>query len=149
MAWLLLLMTVVPLVELALLLTMGKLTSVWFTLAFVIVTGLVGAALLRIQGLAAWRRVQRDLAEGRMPADSLLDGLMIVLAAVLLITPGVLTDFVGITLLVPWCRRLYRFLLARWFRARLHVATTAVTSDLGGRSRVIDSYVVNEPSADD
>ena len=115
MAWLFLLLTVLPLVELTLLLTMGQYTSVSFTLGFVIVTGILGAVLLRYQGLFAWRNVQQDLREGRMPTDSLLDGLMIIVAAVLLITPGVLTDLIGITLLIPPCRRFYRWLLARWF----------------------------------
>jgi UPF0716 protein FxsA len=150
MPWLFLLFTVVPLVELSLLLTMGKYTSVPFTLGFVIVTGILGALLLRYQGLFAWRNVQRDLREGRMPTDSLLDGLMIVVAAVLLITPGVLTDFVGITLLIPPCRRLYRTLLARWFRSRfkLHTSFPASGRD-DGRSRIIDSYVTEERAPDD
>jgi UPF0716 protein FxsA len=146
MIWLFLLLTVLPLVELALLLTLGKYTSVSFTLGFVIVTGILGAVLLRYQGLFAWRNVQRDLREGRMPTDSLLDGLMIVIAAVLLITPGVLTDLVGITLLIPPCRRLYRMLLARWFQARFQLGTSfpgAPSGPTDGRSQVIDSYVID------
>lgn len=145
MLWLFLLLTVLPLVELALLLTLGKYTSVAFTLGFVIVTGILGAVLLKYQGLFAWRNVQRDLREGRMPTDSLLDGLMIVIAAVLLITPGVLTDLVGITLLIPPCRRLYRLLLARWFKARFQLGTSipgAPSGPADRRSQVIDSYVI-------
>jgi len=147
MAWLFLLLTVIPLIELTLLLTLGKFTSVTFTLAFVILTGIFGAVLLRYQGLFAWRNVQRDLREGRMPTDSLLDGLMIVIAAVLLITPGVLTDLVGITLLIPPCRRFYRLLLARWFKARFQLRST-FPGEPGpaGRSQVIDSYVVDQRS---
>jgi UPF0716 protein FxsA len=146
MIWLFLLLTVVPLVELTLLLTMGHYTSVSFTLGFVIVTGLLGAVMLRLQGITAWRNVQRDLREGRMPTDSLLDGLMIVIAAVLLITPGVLTDLVGITLLFPPCRRLYRHFLGRWFQARFQLRTSfpgAPSSPADGRSQVIDSYVID------
>lgn len=147
MAWLFLLLTILPLVELSLLLTMGKYTSIEFTLGFVIVTGILGALLLRYQGLFAWRNVQRDLREGRMPTDSLLDGLMIVVAAALLITPGVLTDLFGITLLIPPCRRFYRFVLARWFRARFHVSGSA-GSAAPGRSEVIDSYIIEHAPQD-
>lgn len=151
MPWLFLLLTVVPLVELALLLTLGHYTSVSFTLGFVIVTGILGAVMLRLQGLAAWRNVQRDLREGRMPTDSLLDGLMIVIAAVLLITPGVLTDLIGITLLIPPCRRLYRRVLGRWFGAQFQLRTTfpdSPTSPSGRRSQVIDSYVIDHTPRD-
>lgn len=147
MIWIFLLLTVVPLVELTLLLTLGKYTSISFTLGFVIVTGILGAVLLRYQGLFAWRNVQKDLREGRMPTDSLLDGLMIVIAAVLLITPGVLTDLVGITLLIPPCRRLYRILLARWFRARFQLQASFPGTPSGSadrRSQVIDSYVIDQ-----
>ena len=147
MAWLFLLLIVTPLIELALLLTLADYTSPWFTLAFVILTGVLGAVLLRYQGLFAWRNVQRDLREGRMPTDSLLDGVMIIVAAVLLITPGVLTDLFGITLLIPPCRRFYRWLLSRWFKARFKVHTTG-QSPASGRSQVIDSYVIEQAPRD-
>lgn len=151
MLWLFLLLTVLPFVELWLLLTLGRYTSVEFTLAFVILTGILGAVLLRYQGLFAWRNVQRDISAGRMPTDSLLDGLMIIIAAVLLITPGVLTDLFGITLLIPACRRFYRTLLARWFRSRfnLHTSFSTSTSPDDGRSRIIDSYVTEHPTPED
>ncbi|HUE70062.1 MAG TPA: FxsA family protein [Pirellulaceae bacterium] len=150
MPWLFLLLIVLPFVELWLLLTMGSYTSVEFTLAFVILTGILGAVLLRYQGLFAWRNVQRDLREGRMPTDSLLDGVMIIVAAALLITPGVLTDFFGITLLIPPCRRFYRWLLSRWFKARFKLHTTvSSTNAAAGRSQVIDSYVIEQAPRDE
>ena len=145
MPWLFLLLTVLPFVELTLLLTLHSYTSLTFTLGFVILTGILGAVLLRYQGLFAWRNVQRDLREGRMPTDSLLDGVMIIVAACLLITPGVLTDFFGITLLIPPCRRFYRWLLSRWFKARFKVHTTVNgAGPSSGRSQVIDSYVIEK-----
>jgi UPF0716 protein FxsA len=82
-----------------------------------------------------------------MPTDSLLDGVMIIVAAVLLITPGVLTDLFGITLLIPPCRRFYRWLLSRWFQARFKVHT-AGQSPARGRSQVIDSYVIEQAPRD-
>jgi UPF0716 protein FxsA len=141
-----LLFTVVPLVELTLLLLLGRYTSVMTAVGFVIVTAIIGALLLKWQGLAAWRRVQDDLRAGRMPTDSLIDGLLIVLASVLLVTPGVLTDLVGITLLVPWFRVWYRRLAMWYFKTRF---TLRFTGEMPGqpprRSEVIESYVIEPP----
>lgn len=143
-ARILILLTVLPLIELALLLLMGRYTSIWFTLAFVILTGVAGAALLRYQGVQTFRNIQRDLREGQMPTDSLLDGLLLFIAAILLITPGVLTDFVGITLLIPACRKLYRGWLVRWFKARFKLRSFTAAP----RTQVIDSHVVDASSPD-
>ena len=138
------LLTVLPLIELALLLLMGKYTSVSFTLAFVVLTGLAGAVLLRYQGVQTFRNIQRDLREGRMPTDSLLDGLMIFIAAILLITPGVLTDLFGMTLLIPPCRKLYRAWLVRWFKSKFKLQGFAAP----GRTQIIDSHVVDAAPPD-
>ncbi len=102
---LLLLFTTVPLVELALLLWIGARIGVGPTIALILVTGVAGASLARHQGLATWRRFQAALAAGRLPGDELLEGLLILVAGALLLTPGVLTDAVGFLLLVPPARR--------------------------------------------
>ena len=102
--------------------------------------------MLRWQGLQAWRRVQEDLAARRMPTDSLVEGLLIVFASLLLITPGVLTDLVGITLLIPWFRQWYRKLAIWYFQARFRGAfDTGPSAPQNRRTEVIDSYVVDEP----
>ena len=146
LARLFLFFTIFPLVELALLLLLGHYTNVTTTIAFVLLTGLLGAIMLRWQGLQAWRRVQEDLAARRMPTESLVDGLLIVVASLLLITPGVLTDFVGITLLIPWCRRWYRMLAVWYFQARfLGAFSSGPVAPENRRTEVIDSYVVEEP----
>lgn len=102
---LLLLFTTVPLVELALLLWIGARIGVGPTIALILVTGVAGASLARLQGLATWRRFQAALAAGRLPGAELLEGLLILVAGALLLTPGVLTDAVGFLLLVPPARR--------------------------------------------
>lgn len=102
---LLLLFTSVPLVELALLLWIGGRIGVLPTVALILTTGVAGAALARQQGLATWRRFQAALAAGRLPGRELLEGLLILVAGALLLTPGVLTDAVGFLLLVPPARR--------------------------------------------
>ena len=118
---LLLLFTLVPLVELALLLLIGDQMGLPFTLGLVIVTGVVGAWLARQQGLRCWREVQRQMSQGQLPAEPLLDGLMILVAGALLLTPGVLTDALGFALLLPPIRKRVRRYLAKWFKARITV----------------------------
>lgn len=139
LARLFLLLTILPLIELALLLLMGKYTGVSFTLAFVIVTALVGAVLLRYQGFQTLRNIQRDLQQRQLPTDSLLDGLFIFIAAILLILPGVTTDIVGLTILIPPLRQLYKTWLIRWFKARFKLQGFAPP----GRTQVIDSHIVD------
>jgi UPF0716 protein FxsA len=102
---LLLLFTTVPLVELALLLWIGARIGVLPTVALILGTGVAGASLARLQGLATWRRFQAALAAGRLPGSELLEGLLILVAGALLLTPGILTDAAGFLLLVPPARR--------------------------------------------
>jgi UPF0716 protein FxsA len=111
---LLLLFVIVPLVEAFLLAKLGAVMGWANTVALVIVTGVVGAWLFRLEGTRAWRGWQRALSEGREPADGVLSGLLLLLGGAFLITPGVLTDALGILLLLPWTRqRLAAFLEPR------------------------------------
>jgi UPF0716 protein FxsA len=116
-----LLFTLVPLVELALLIWISQYTGLLFTISLVILTGVVGAWLAREQGLRCWLEVQRQLNAGQLPAEPLLDGLMILVAGAVLITPGVLTDAVGFALLVPPLRAMVRRYLAERFKTRITV----------------------------
>ena len=145
LARLFLLLTILPLIELALLLLMGKYISVWFTLAFVIITAMVGSVLLRYQGIQTFRNIQRDLQQRQLPTDSLLDGLFIFIAAILLILPGVTTDIVGLTILIPPLRQLYKTWLVRWFRARFKLPQFTPP----GRTQVIDSHIVDSRDLDE
>ncbi|WP_254510515.1 FxsA family protein [Anatilimnocola floriformis] len=133
-----------PLVELTLLLLLGKYTSVTTVVLFVVITGLLGTVMLRWQGLAALRKIQDDLRNRRMPTDSLMDGALVVLASVLLILPGVLTDVVGITLLIPPLRPRYRRFVVWYFQARVvSKFTQQGAPPNSGRTEVIDSYIVD------
>lgn len=102
---LLLLFTTVPLIELALLLWIGRHLGVLPTVALIFLTGVLGATLARFQGLATWRRFQAALEAGRLPGRELVEGFLILLAGAVLLTPGVLTDAVGFLLLIPPARR--------------------------------------------
>jgi len=110
---LVLLLTVVPLLELYFLLQLGARLGATPTLAIVIVTGLVGASLLRFQGGLALGRIRDALGAGRVPTTALVDGLLIAIAGVLLLTPGVVTDTLGLFLLIPAGRAVVRRMLRR------------------------------------
>lgn len=105
---LLLLFTVVPLVELFLLVKLGTVIGVGPTVLIVLLTGFLGAVLARWQGLGVVRRLSKDLADGKLPADALIDGLLILIAGAVLLTPGLLTDVFGFFLLLPVGRRMVR-----------------------------------------
>jgi UPF0716 protein FxsA len=101
-----LLFTVVPLVELALLIRVGRWLGALPTVGLVAATGLAGAWLARRESTRSWRAVRDELAAGRVPGEELLHTLFIVLAGALLVTPGVLTDVVGLLALVRPVRAL-------------------------------------------
>ncbi len=109
---------VVPLVELYLLLQLAQVTSAMTTFLVVIVTGVIGSMLARREGVMAWRRFRLALAEGRAPSRELQDGLMIVFAAALLLTPGLLTDTMGFLLLIPAGRECMRRLVLAKYLSR-------------------------------
>ncbi len=135
---LLLLFTVLPVVELALLIRIGRAIDVGPTIALVVLTGVAGAALARHQGLRTLRRIQDDLARGLMPATELLDGLMILLAGAVLVTPGVITDAVGFALLIPPIRALIRKRVAEHFRKRIVIMPGATDSAPAAQDEFID-----------
>ena len=108
--------TFIPLVELLLLIQIGKHVGLGWTLALVISTGLAGAWLARREGLHAVRRLLKDFLESRGPADSLIDGGLILVAGCLLITPGILTDLAGFALLTSSGRALCWKYLKRRFK---------------------------------
>lgn len=104
-ARLLLAFTVIPVAELYLLISIGERVGTLETVCIVLITGLVGAALAKREGLRIledWRQAQR---EARLPADGVISGLLVLVSAVLLVTPGVLTDVVGLSMLIPGIRR--------------------------------------------
>ena len=118
MGRLLLLFVVLPAVELALLIEFGSRFGTLHTLALIVATGVVGAALARREGLSVMRQVQAEMAAGQLPAASLVDGAIILVAAALLVTPGVLTDAFGFLCLIPG----FRAVIRRVLRRRLEVA---------------------------
>jgi len=120
---LLILFLVVPLTELYLLLKFSSVTSIPTTIAVVILTGVSGSILAAKQGAAAIRNFQSTVARGRVPGAEVIDGILIAFAAALLLTPGLLTDSMGILLLIPWSRKLFRNWLVRRYAGRFNVVS--------------------------
>ena len=111
---LLLLFLLVPLVEIYLLIEVGSLIGALPTVAAVVGTAVLGVFLLRIQGWATLQRTRLTLARGELPALEVMEGVLLLVAGALLLTPGFFTDFIGFGLLVPRLRRG----LVQWFMRR-------------------------------
>ena len=114
LAPLFLIFVVAPIAEIYVLLSAGSAFGVLPVITACVATALIGGWVIRLQGLAAMNAARRDLAEGRPPVDSAVDGALLVVAAPFLMTPGFITDAIGFALLVPQIRRaLARFAISR------------------------------------
>ena len=109
-----LLFTIIPLIELYLLIKVGSIIGALNTILLIIGTGMLGAYLAKLEGLRTLKQIQQNLNQGIMPAEELLDGVIILVAGLMLITPGILTDVAGFLLLIPQTR----FAFKRWLRRR-------------------------------
>jgi len=99
-----LLFTISTLLEMILLVKLAQWMGILPTIGLVLLTGIIGAFLAKLEGFRVIHRIRRDLSRGELPGDALLDGLCVIIAAALLVTPGVVTDFVGFALLIPVAR---------------------------------------------
>ena len=99
---------VVPFIDLLILIKIGSGIGFWPTLGVVIVPGLLGAIMARSQGVAVLSEIKRDISLGRLPGDKLIDGIFILFGGLLLMTPGLITDLIGLSVLVPRVRKFYR-----------------------------------------
>jgi UPF0716 protein FxsA len=137
MRWLLViaLFVVVPLAELWAILSVGDAIGVLPTIAILLVDSILGGVLLRAQGRGVWRRFVEALRTGRVPSREIADGLLIVVGGALLLTPGFLTDVVGLCLLIPPTRALARRGLERAIARRLRAGVTEAAARRGGGSR--------------
>ena len=135
----------VPLVEIAIFIRVGEALGLWWTLALVVLTAVIGTALLRWQGLETLRRARAAFARGEMPVAELVDGLFLLVSGVLLLTPGFFTDALGFALLIPKIRALIRTsVLARVARGGRFTAGGQGASAASGPT-IDASYEVVEP----
>ena len=119
---LVLLFIAVPLAELAVIIQVGQAIGVWWTIAILVADSILGSLLMRSQGRAVWRRFNSTLQVGRAPAREVADGVLVIFGGALLLTPGFITDILGIALLLPPSRALIRGVLARRLLHRMTVS---------------------------
>ena len=106
--------TIIPFIEIYLLIKIGSYLGAFNTVVIVILTAFLGALLARYQGFQTMLRVRESLERGEMPAEELIDALLILLAGIVLLTPGFLTDLAGLMILIPSTRLMFK----RWLRKK-------------------------------
>ena len=134
---LILVFIVVPLAELYVILKVGDAIGVVWTILLLAADSVLGSLLLRAQGRSVWRRFNETMAAGRVPHRELIDGVLIVFGGAFLITPGFLTDIVGLLLLVPPTRSVIRRVVAR--RLGRRIVTTREPFDVDGTATEYDA----------
>jgi UPF0716 protein FxsA len=117
----------VPLLELLILVQVGQMVGVLPTVTLVVLTGFAGAALARLEGLRTVWKLRSELARGRLPSGALLDGFAILVGGALLLTPGILTDFVGFAFLLPPTRKALLKRIKKGLRRRLERGEIRIT----------------------
>jgi len=123
---LLFLFVFVPILELYILIEAGRIIGLGATLGLIFLTGVAGAWLARTQGLEILRRIQADTARGEMPAITLIDGALVLIGGLLLLTPGFFTDALGFSFLVPITRDLWRKGLSLWLEKQIRQGSVTI-----------------------
>lgn len=118
-----LLFTLVPILELYLIIKVGGMIGAFNTVLIILITGITGASLAKSQGLTVLSKIQQALNEGRIPGNELLHGLMILIGGATLLTPGFITDIVGLSMLVPHIRDFYIKITQRIIKRRVETGT--------------------------
>jgi len=116
---LLIIFVIVPVTELYILIEVGKKIGSLTTIGIIILTGIIGAYLVKSQGFMILRKIQNDLNEGIMPGDSLIQGAIILAGGILLLTPGFVTDIVGFIFLIPVSRNVVKKYLLKWLQGKI------------------------------
>src|SRR3954468_606075 len=126
---------VVPIAELYVIIQVGQAIGALPTIAILIADSIIGSLLLKHQGRAAWRRFNEALQAGRVPAREVLDGALVIFGGAFLITPGFISDIIGLLLLIPPTRALVRALTVRVFSRRFVVAAVGSAAGAAGGAR--------------
>lgn len=120
---LILLFTTIPIIELAILIKLNQYIGLGYTLLIVFFTGIVGAYLAKSEGKGILNRIRFEMSQGRMPGDELLNGLCVLIGGAFLLTPGILTDFTGFMLVVPFTRSIVKGYLKKKIRQMIDEGT--------------------------
>jgi UPF0716 protein FxsA len=123
----------VPIAELAVIIQVGQAIGVWWTIALLIADSVLGSLLMRSQGRATWRRFNEAVRAGRVPAREVADGVLVIFGGALLLTPGFLSDIVGLLFLLPPTRALIRRVFLREAMKRITVTMVGTPAPRNGR----------------
>jgi UPF0716 protein FxsA len=138
---------VVPLIEIYVLIQVGQVIGVWWTILLLILDSILGTWLIRHEGRRSWLALNTALSTGQMPARELADGALILVGGTLMLSPGFVTDALGILLILPFTRPVFRRLLTRVVSARLLGAIVTPGQGPrgpGGPGDVVRGEVVDE-----
>jgi len=123
---LLIMFVFVPVMELYILIEASSMIGIGATVGLIMLTGVAGAWLARSQGLEILRRIQQETANGQMPAQTMIDGALILVGGLLLLTPGFFTDALGFSFLVPITRELWRKGLSAWLEKQVRQGSVTI-----------------------
>lgn len=126
MRYLLLLLIIVPAIEIGIFILFGQLIGVGTTVLFIILTGLLGAYLAKRQGFETLKKAQLEMNSGRLPGHAIIDGLCVLIGGVLILTPGFLTDLLGLLLLIPVTRAPFKKALLNGIRKWMEKGTFTI-----------------------
>ncbi len=151
--WLFFLFVAVPIIEIGLFIQVGGFLGLWPTLAIVVLTAFVGTALMRAQGVAALQKLQKNIESGGNPTDPIANGAFILVAGLLLLTPGFFTDAIGFSLLIPPVRQALIRAVAARLKSRVETYATGYQSQtkyasetvLEGDFEVVEDNVNGKP----
>lgn len=113
MRWLLLSLLLIPAVEIGVFIWVGKVTGPWWIIFLIVLTGILGIAIARKQGMNTWKRAQMQMSKGYPPTEEIMDGICLLIGAVLLLIPGFVTDIIGFVLLLPATRKPLKLLIRK------------------------------------
>ena len=116
MRYILLLIIIIPAAEISVFLLSGNIIGIWPTIAIIFLTGIIGAYLAKKQGLETLRKAQELMRYGQMPREAILDGICILFGGILLLTPGFISDIIGLLMLMPPTKPIFKRLILKGFR---------------------------------
>ena len=145
----------VPIAELAVIIQVGQAIGVWWTILLLIVDSILGAMLMRSQGRAAWRRFNEAVGAARVPAREVADGVLVIFGGALLLTPGFLTDIIGLLFLLPPTRAAIRRIFLRQAMKRISISMVGVqvpnaarrSDDVEGTAVDVDAEADRRPGS--
>ena len=141
-------MVIIPLLDLALLIWLAKYTGLLFTVSLAVLTAAIGDWLAKQQGSAVRNRLMEKLQQNSVPAELLSEGAMILVASGMLLSPGLLTDLFGFSLLTPFCRRWYKQMAMKWVKKnfKVHVIKPDFGQQTNNDPNTVDGEVVRRES---